>query len=137
MLLVGCAAGAEASLLDPHGPVAATQKMLLLQVTPISLLVVLPVILLVAILAWRYRHGNKSARYQPDWSSFLPLEIAMWGIPVAIVLVLGVLLWRSTLSLDPATMLPSGKRALRVQVVGLDWKWLFIYPLYCRCDRVP
>ena len=127
-VLAGCTGDAGISFLDPQGPVAAAQKAHLLKVTAISLIVVLPVLLLVPLIAWRYRRGNESAKYKPDWAFFRPLEIAMWGIPAIIVVVLGLQLWRNTVALNPYTPLPSSTPALRVEVVGLDWKWLFIYP---------
>ena len=127
-MLSGCTGVAGISFLDPQGPVAAAQKAHLLKVTALSLIVVLPVLLLVPLIAWRYRRGNKSAKYTPDWAFSRPLEIAMWSIPATIVVALGLQLWRNTEALNPYTPLPSSTPALRVEVVGLDWKWLFIYP---------
>lgn len=117
-------------LLSPAGPVALRQHDHFWQVVLISLIVVLPVIFGVPLLAWRYRHTNKAARYAPHWDFSEPLEWAMWLVPLAIVGVLGTLLWINTHELDPYKALASSKKPLQVQVVGLDWKWLFIYPQY-------
>jgi cytochrome o ubiquinol oxidase subunit II len=118
------------SFLSPAGPVAALQKFHLVQVTLISLIVVLPVLILVPILAWRYRASNTKARYMPDWDFSHTLEWLMWGGPIAIVAALSAYLWIDTHKLDPYKQLASAKPPLQVQVVGLDWKWLFIYPEY-------
>ena len=91
------------------------------------LIVVAPVLIVTPWFAWRYRYGG-SARYTPKWSFSWPLEIAIWGIPFAIVIVLAVWLWQNAHALDPYRPLPSAEPPLRVQVVGYDWKWLFIYP---------
>lgn len=91
------------------------------------LIVVAPVLLATPYFAWRYRYGG-SARYTPRWSFSWPLEIAIWGLPLAIVVVLAVWLWQNTHALDPYAPLPSAGPPVRVEVVGYDWKWLFIYP---------
>jgi len=91
------------------------------------LLVVAPVLVATPCFAWRYRYGG-SARYTPKWSFSWPLEAAIWGIPLAIVVVLAVWLWQSTHALDPYAPLPATGPPVRIEVVGYDWKWLFIYP---------
>lgn len=116
------------SFMDPQGPIAADQKWHLIKVTAISLIVVLPVIVLVPILLWRFRYSNKKARYTPDWEFSRSLEFVTWGVPFAIVAVVSFHLWQSTRALDPYKPIESAKPALQVQVVGMDWKWLFIYP---------
>ena len=126
LLMSGCAA-AGLSFLDPQGPMASAQLAHLLKMSAITLVVVLPVLVLVPLLAWRYRYKNKRARYAPEWEYSGPLELAMWGVPAVIVVLLGTQLWRNTIALDPYA--PLGlSRPVVVQVVGLDWKWLFIYP---------
>ena len=92
------------------------------------MIVVLPVLVLTPVFAWRYRYRNASSPYTPHWSFSWPLEIAIWGIPIGIVVVLAVWLWVGTQALDPYAPLSSAKPPLRVEVVGYDWKWLFIYP---------
>ena len=123
------AARAE-GFLAPAGPVAMAQNVHFWQVTWISMIVVLPVLVGVPLLAWHYRYGNARARYMPNWDFSHALEWVMWLVPAAIVVVLGVLLWQGAHSLDPYRPIASDKAPLKVQVVGLDWKWLFIYPDY-------
>jgi cytochrome o ubiquinol oxidase subunit 2 len=80
------------------------------------------------MIAWRYRAGNERARYTPDWDGNRGLELTWWGIPLAIISVLAVITWQSSHQLDPSRPLASSQSPLTVQVVALDWKWLFIYP---------
>lgn len=115
------------TFLDPQGPVAAAQRAHLIEVVLLLLIVVLPVLVLGPVVAWRYRY-NGSARYSPNWTFYWPLECVVWGIPIAIVVVLAIWLWQSTHALDPYAPLASTRPPLRVEVVGYDWKWLFIYP---------
>ena len=129
LLPAGCA-DREQSFLTPDGPVAALQLHHFLLVTLITLIVVIPVIVGVPLLAWHYRYGNTKARYAPNWDFSSALEYPMWLVPGAIVIVLGVYLWNDTHKLDPYRAIAANQPPLRVQVVGLDWKWLFIYPDY-------
>lgn len=129
MLLSGCVVH-DFGFSNPQGPVAANQWDHFWQVTWISMIVVLPVIVGVPWLAWHYRYSNKKATYRPHWDFDHLLEWAMWLIPAVIVLALSTLLWIDTHKLDPYRAIASDKAPLRVQVVGLDWKWLFIYPDY-------
>lgn len=131
LLLSGCVDNGY-SFMSPHGPVAAAQHEHFWQVTWISLIVVLPVIIGVPWLAWHYRYSNKKATYRPHWDFDHALEWVMWLVPAAIVVALSTLLWINTHKLDPYRPIAtdSGKAPLRVQVVGFDWKWLFIYPDY-------
>jgi cytochrome o ubiquinol oxidase subunit 2 len=128
-MLAGCSAQKHLSFLDPQGPVAAAQSLHFVEVL-IGLLVfvAIPVFVLTAGFLWRYRFGAKSSRYAPDWNYSGFLEIASWAGPVVIVMVLAVMVWRDTQALDPYKPLTSAQPALRVQVIGYDWKWLFIYP---------
>lgn len=122
-------AGASDSFMDPQGPIAAVQKTHLLRATVLILIAVIPVLVLVPVIALRYRRrkgGN--AAYRPDWDFSAKLEFLMWGVPVVIVAILSVYLWKATHRLDPYKAPFGDDPALRVQVVGLDWKWLFIYP---------
>lgn len=112
-------------LLTPMGPVAAEQNAHLISVTAITMIAVLPVLIGVPLILWRYRRG-RGAAYRPDFTFSAPLEIAMWGIPALIVVVLGFWLWRSTEQLDPYR--PLGPNPVAVEVIGLNWKWLFLYP---------
>ncbi|WP_303854626.1 ubiquinol oxidase subunit II [Salinicola salarius] len=125
-LLGGCSQG-SISFLDPQGPIAQAQRDHFWFVVLMTLIVVAPVILQTPFIVWRYRYGGKGT-YRPHWDRSRWLDIAMWGIPVAVVIVLAVVLWRETHQLDPYRPLESDRQPLQVQVVGFDWKWLFIYP---------
>jgi cytochrome o ubiquinol oxidase subunit II len=116
------------SFMDPGGPVAAASRAHFISVAGITMIAVLPVLILVPVLLWRYRYGNRTAKYAPEWEFSLVLDVMMWGIPAAIVAVLSVQLWQETIALDPYRPIQSAKPPLQIQVVGLDWKWLFIYP---------
>lgn len=126
VVLAGCGSGI--SFLDPHGPVAATQRDLFFQVTAWMMIVVLPAIVLVPIVAWRYRRRATRSAYQPGWHFSWPLEILVWGVPVVVVVILAALIVGKARSLDPYAAIPSAQPPLEVEVVGLDYKWLFVYP---------
>ncbi len=115
-------------VLDPQGPIAAAERTILLNATVIMLAVVLPVILMTLAFAWWFRAGNKWARRLPDWAYSGPVEVTVWSIPTLVVLFLGGIAWIGSHDLDPARPMPSGAAPLEVQVVSMDWKWLFIYP---------
>jgi cytochrome o ubiquinol oxidase subunit 2 len=115
-------------VLDPQGPIAAAERTILLNATVIMLAVVVPVILMTLAFAWWFRAGNKWARRLPDWAYSGPVEVTVWSIPTLVVLFLGGIAWIGSHDLDPARPLPSRAVPLEVQVVSMDWKWLFIYP---------
>ncbi|WP_299897307.1 cytochrome ubiquinol oxidase subunit II [uncultured Ruegeria sp.] len=120
---------ASDSFMDPQGPIAAIQKTHLLRATALIMVAVVPVLVLVPLIALRYRRRkNSSAAYRPEWDFSAKLEFLMWGVPVLIVALLSFYLWKATHRLDPYSTAFGEDPALRVQVVGLDWKWLFIYP---------
>jgi len=124
-LLSGCN---NLDLLAPKGPIGAAEKSLIATSTWAMLIVVIPVIFLTLLFAWRYRASNKTAEYRPNWSHSTAIEIAVWTIPALIILFLAVLTWKSTHELDPYKPLESDVKPINVEVVALDWKWLFIYP---------
>jgi cytochrome o ubiquinol oxidase subunit 2 len=117
-------------LLSPQGPIGGQERTLILVSLGLMLTVVIPVILLTLWFAWRYRAGNRSAPYAPTWAHSTRIEMVVWTVPCIIVAILSVLIWRTTHSLDPYRPLDSAVKPLRVEVVALDWKWLFIYPDY-------
>ncbi|MCA0906827.1 cytochrome ubiquinol oxidase subunit II [Ruegeria marisrubri] len=120
---------ASDSFMDPQGPIAAIQKTHLLRATVLIMVAVIPVLILVPLIAFRYRRRrNSHAAYRPDWDFSAKLEFLMWGVPVVIVALLSFYLWKATHRLDPYASTFGEDPALRVQIVGLDWKWLFIYP---------
>ncbi|KRG39938.1 cytochrome O ubiquinol oxidase [Stenotrophomonas pictorum JCM 9942] len=124
VLMTGC----DWSLFDPKGHIAREELTLLITCTVLMLLVVIPVIIMTLVFAWKYRASNTSARYEPKWSHSTAIEVVVWSIPCMIVLVLAVLTWRSSHALDPYKPLESDKKAITIEAVSLDWKWLFIYP---------
>ncbi|KHK49729.1 cytochrome O ubiquinol oxidase subunit II [Ralstonia sp. A12] len=125
-LLSGC----NLELLSPKGSVGEQEKSLILIALFIMLLVVIPVILLTLWFAWRYRETNTRATYAPKWAHSTAIEVVVWGIPCLIVAFLGVLIWNTTHKLDPYRPLVSQVKPIEVEVVALNWKWLFIYPQY-------
>ena len=115
-------------ILDPQGPVSAAERLILLNATGIMLVVVLPVIVLTLSFAWWYRASNKRAAYRPEWSYSGHVELVVWAIPSMVVILLAGVAWTGSHELDPARPLKSDAKPIRVEVVSLDWKWLFIYP---------
>jgi cytochrome o ubiquinol oxidase subunit 2 len=115
-------------VLDPQGPVAAAERLLLIDATGIMLVVVVPVIVMTFAFAWRYRASNTRAVYRPDWAYSGQIELTVWSIPTMVVLLLGGVGWISSHALDPAKPLSATVPPLRIEVVSLDWHWLFIYP---------
>jgi cytochrome o ubiquinol oxidase subunit II len=117
-------------LLNPKGAIGAQEKDLILIALGLMLLVVIPVMVLTVYFAWRYRETNIKATYAPKWAHSTRIEVVVWSIPCVIVAFLAVLIWRTTHSLDPYRPLESDVAAVNVEVVALNWKWLFIYPDY-------
>jgi cytochrome o ubiquinol oxidase subunit 2 len=115
-------------LMNPKGSIGAQEKDLILIALGLMLLVVIPVILLTLAFAWRYRASNIKATYAPKWAHSTKIEIVVWSIPCVIVACLAGLIWETTHSLDPYRPLQSDVKAVNVEVIALDWKWLFIYP---------
>ncbi len=120
--------GHDIAVLSPSGHIGLKEKHLIVLATLLALLVIVPVYILTFFIAWKYREGNKSARYTPDWDHNLALETTWWLIPSAIIVVLSVITWNSSHQLDPFKPIASDVPPITVQVVALQWKWLFIYP---------
>jgi cytochrome o ubiquinol oxidase subunit 2 len=130
-------AACNAVVMKPSGDIAAQQAQLVVTSTLLMLLIIIPVIVLTLLFAWRYRQSNTEATYTPDWDHSTKLELVIWGAPLLIIIALGALTWISTHKLDPYRPLdridaqraiPEGMQPLEVEVVALDWKWLFLYP---------
>ena len=115
-------------VLDPQGPVGDAEKTILIDSLAIMLAIVVPTIAAILGFAWWYRASNTRARYLPDWEHSGQLELIVWAIPLLTIMLLGGVTWIGAHQLDPARPLPSKAAPLEVQVVSLDWKWLFIYP---------
>ncbi len=130
-------AGCKTLLLNAPGDVAAQQGDLIVVSTLLMLLIIVPVIALTLLFAWRYRASNKQATYTPDWDHSTQLELAIWAAPLLIIIALGAITWVSTHTLDPyrpveriapGRPIAAGTKPLVIEVVALDWKWLFLYP---------
>ena len=122
--LGGCSEG----VFDPQGPIASAERLLLINSTAIMLVVVLPVIVATLALAWWYRSSNTRATRGTDESYEGRAEFVIWSIPALTVILLGGVIWIGSHQLDPRAPIPGNTEPLRVDVVALDWKWLFIYP---------
>jgi len=115
-------------VLDPQGPVASAERLLLINSTSIMLVVVVPVIVATLAFAWWYRSSNTRATRSLDESYEGRVEFVIWSIPALTVILLGGVIWIGSHQLDPRAPIPGNSDSLRVDVVALDWKWLFIYP---------
>lgn len=124
LLLGGC----NMTLLNPTGQVGLEQRNLIITATLLMLLVVVPVIVMTFLFAWKYRASNTSATYTPKWNHSTKIEIAVWTVPILIIIALGYITYKSTHELDPYRPLESDVKPITIEVVSLDWKWVFIYP---------
>ena len=132
--LAGCS---KAVVLNPAGDVAAQQGQLVVTATLLMLIIIVPVIALTFFFAWKYRQSNTEAEYDPEWHHSTTLELVIWTVPLLIIIALGALTWIGTHKLDPyrpldridaQRPLDPNVKPLEVQVVAMDWKWLFFYP---------
>ncbi len=130
-------AGCNLVVMAPAGDIAAQQRDLIVISTVLMLLIIVPVIILTLFFAFRFRSTNTAAPYEPEWHHSTRLEVVIWSAPLAIIIVLGTITWISTHKLDPYRPLDriDAERAvtpdvkpLTVEVVAMDWKWLFLYP---------
>ncbi len=121
-------AGCKQGVLDPKGPIALAEFQILADSTAIMLAIVVPTIVATLGVAFWFRASNRRARYLPDFEHSGRIELLVWAIPIMTILLVGGVAWVSAHDLDPKRPIESAGRPLRVQVVSLDWKWLFIYP---------
>jgi cytochrome o ubiquinol oxidase subunit 2 len=121
-------ASVAGGVLDPHGPSAAGNAQILINSIVIMLIIVVPTILATLAFGWWFRASNKRATYLPDWAHSGHIELIVWGIPLLVVLFLSGVIWIGSYELDPARPIASRGKPIEIQVVSLDWKWLFIYP---------
>jgi len=126
MLLGGC----NMEILSPKGDIGMQERTLLFTATGLMLLVVIPVLFMIVSFAWKYRASNTKADYQPKWAHSTAIEIVVWTVPCIIVAILAVIPWRPPHALAPYKPLVSEHKPVTIEVVSLDWKWLFIYPEY-------
>ena len=136
LLLLG---GCNLVLLDPSGDVARQQSDIMIITTIIIALIIVPVLIAIAVVAWRYRASNKNAKYEPHWDHSPQLELWVWSGPLLIIIAVGAVSWLGTHQTDPYRALdriapgkpvPSDVKPLEVDVISLRWKWLFLYPQY-------
>jgi cytochrome o ubiquinol oxidase subunit II len=124
LLMASCNEG----VLDPHGPVGKAERVILYDSTAIMLAVVVPVIVLTLVFAWWFRARNTRARYRPDWEYSGRIEMIIWSIPALVILFLGGIAWTGSHDLEPSLPLQESTAPLDIEVISLDWRWLFIYP---------
>ncbi len=124
LLISGC----KVAMLDPKGVIAASEKSLLIDSTLLMLIVVIPVVLMSLYFAWRFRESNRKAKYSPGWTHSNTLELICWAVPGVIIVILAIITWVSSHTLDPYRPLDVKGKPLVIQAIALDWKWLFIYP---------
>ncbi|MCG7601812.1 ubiquinol oxidase subunit II [Halomonas sp. McH1-25] len=126
LLLSGC----SMALMDPKGEVGSEIKSLIITAFWLMMIVVVPVIVMTFLFAWRYRNTNYKAKYTPNWAHSNVIESIVWFIPLVIIAFLAVITWQTSHSLSPSKPIETeeGVETVEIDVVALDWKWLFIYP---------
>jgi cytochrome o ubiquinol oxidase subunit 2 len=138
-LMLAVLSGCNMVVMSPSGDIAAQQRDLIVISTILMLIIIVPVIFLTLYFAWHYRQSNKDAKYDPEWHHSTGLEVIIWSAPLAIIIALGAITWVSTHKLDPYRPLDridaerpvaAETKPINVEVVALDWKWLFFYPDY-------
>lgn len=116
------------AVLNPQGEIGIKEKELILICTWLMLIVVVPTLVMTVIFAWKYRASNKKAKYDPKWDNDVMAEVVWWSFPFIIVTILSIITWKSCHELDPFKPIANKGKAIEIQVVALQWKWLFIYP---------
>ena len=130
--------GLHWAVLDPRGPVGQADRTILIDSLAIMLAIGVPTILATFAFAWWFRASNTRARYRPDWEFSGAIELVVWSIPCMVIILLGGVAWLGSYELDPAKpLVVVARQPLEIQVVSLDWKWLFIYPRGGRREREP
>lgn len=120
--------GEDISVIFPSGIIAVKERNLLLIIQALMLLIIIPVFVLTFIFSWIYRADNKKATYDPDLIDHKIAEFVWWGVPLVMVIIVSIITWQRTYELDPYKPIASDKKPLRIEVIALQWKWLFIYP---------
>lgn len=120
--------GCDRGILDPVGPVGSAEKTILINSTAIMLAIIIPTMIATVAFALWFRRGNRKATYMPDWEYSGAIEMVVWGIPLLTIMLLGGITWIGSHDLEPSKPLVSAAKPVTVEVVSLDWKWLFIYP---------
>ena len=128
LILLLSVSGCSGGVLDPQGPIGAADAKILLNALGIMLVIVVPTIVAILVFGWWFRASNPRAHYRPDFVYSGSLEMVVWGIPILVIMFLGGVIWIGSHDLDPFKPISSPAKPTEVQVVSLDWKWLFIYP---------
>jgi len=128
LLVAGYLHGHSIAVLNPQGFIANKERGLIVTITLLMLIVVIPVFALTFAIAWKYREGNTAARYSPEWDHNRWVEAVWWAVPLVLITVISMISWSSSHELDPFRPLRSANPPITIQVVALQWKWLFIYP---------
>jgi cytochrome o ubiquinol oxidase subunit II len=128
LMLLLSLAGCSGGVLEPRGPIGAANLKIMYNALTIMLTIVVPTIVATLTFAWWFRASNPRALYRPDWVYSGRLELLVWGIPILVIIFLGGVIWIGSHDLDPFKPIESQSKPTEVQVVSLDWKWLFIYP---------
>ncbi len=115
-------------ILEPKGLISMKERELIITCALLMLIVVIPVLILTFIFAWKYRVGNEKSKHAPDWEHNSIAECCWWGVPFVIIAILAVITWKTSHELNPFKPIVTGKKPIEIQAVALDWKWLFIYP---------
>ncbi|WP_047044908.1 ubiquinol oxidase subunit II [Vibrio mexicanus] len=115
-------------LFDPKGPIGEAQESLIIISVILMAIIIVPVLLMSVYFPYKYRHTNKEAEYKPNWEHSTKIEVVVWAVPCLIILALGWLTYKTSFSLDPREEIVSDKDPMTIQVVAMNWKWLFIYP---------
>lgn len=118
----------EMILMHPQGEIGLEERSLILIAIILMLVVVIPVIVMTIIFSFKYRASNITTTYAPDWDRSNKIELIVWIIPVIIITLLAIITWKTTHDLDPSKSIQSNTQPINIEVVALDWKWLFIYP---------
>ncbi|OZI15140.1 cytochrome o ubiquinol oxidase subunit II [Sodalis-like symbiont of Philaenus spumarius] len=124
-LVSGCS---DMVLMNPKGQIGLEQRSLILTALGLMLIVVIPAVVMAFVFAIKYRASNTKATYSPNWSHSSKVELVVWTVPILIIIFLATLTWQSTHALDPSKPIISDAKPVTIQVVAMDWKWLFIYP---------
>lgn len=118
----------SAGVFDPQGPIALQERNIIIFAVILMLLMAIPMLIALYTFAWKYRAKNKQATYEPEHVGGFLRQAIWWVLPAIIIVILASVDWKTTHALDPSKAITSPNAALTVEVVALQWKWLFIYP---------
>jgi cytochrome o ubiquinol oxidase subunit 2 len=120
--------GTHLAVLDPAGLIAQKESSLIILATVLSMIIIVPVFIMTIFIAWKYRESNTKAKHNPNWDFKPIVDVIWWTVPTILIIILSVIIWTSTHALDPFKPIASNNPPIVIQVVAMDWKWLFIYP---------